>query len=90
MALIFGNAVAIDGAEVELSINIDGGEIGVFYDTGGGSFPIYQGPYEVDPTFTDIVLPTTNHIMNDDVTVHEIYVGRVTNPQGGKTITIGV
>ena len=100
MAFDYGNAVVIDGAEVELSIQIDGGElglgisidgaeIGVFYDTGGGSFPIYQGPYEVIPTFEDIILQTAEHILNKDVTVKEIYVGRVTNPAGGKTVTIG-
>ena len=99
--LDFGNAVAIDGAEINLGINVDGAEIslginidgaevGVFYDTGGGSFPFYPGPYIVDPTFNDIVLDTGNHVMTHDVTVREIYVGRVTNPSGGKTITIGV
>lgn len=88
--LDFGNAVAIDGAEISLSINIDGAEIGVFYDTGGGSFPVYPGPYIVDPTFSDITLDTSNHVMTHDVTVREIYVGRVENPSGGNTVTIGV
>ena len=99
-SLIYGNAVAIDGAEIELSMTIDGGEIelsleidgaeaGVFYDTGGGSFPVYPGPYLVEPIFEDIILNTAQHILNQDVTVKEIYVGRVTNPSGGKTVTIG-
>ena len=33
----FGDAIAIDGAEVGLENRIDGGEIGVFYNTGGAN-----------------------------------------------------
>ena len=33
--LNFGNAVAIDGGELKLNTHIDGGELGVFYNTGG-------------------------------------------------------
>lgn len=33
----FGDAVAIDGSEVELVTRIDGGEVGVFYNKGSGN-----------------------------------------------------
>lgn len=33
--LHFGNAVAIDGGELQINTHIDGGELGMFYNTGG-------------------------------------------------------
>lgn len=88
-SLDFGNAVAIDGTEVCLGINIDGAEIGVFYDTGGGSFPVYPGPYEYIPVFMDQVAPTEGKWMRQDVVFRAISVLEVSNPQGGITVTIG-
>lgn len=96
----YGDAVVIDGGEIQLdnvidggelyiNICIDGGELGVFYDSGEGVAPVYRGPYEIEPLFEDITLDTNGKLMNRDVIVREIYVGRVTNPSGGKTITIG-
>ena len=85
----YGDAVAIAGGEIRLKNVIDGEEIGVFYDSGGTPAPVYSGPYEVDPRFEDITLNTSGRLMRQDVIVHEIYVGRVTNPSGGKTVTIG-
>lgn len=49
----------------------------------------YEGPYEVDPTFSDIILNTKQKLMSDDVLVNEIAVHRVTNLSGGLTVTIG-
>lgn len=96
----YGDAVVIDGGEIKLNNVIDGGELGVniridgrefgvFYDSGGTAAPVYTGPYEVDPRFENITLSTSGKLMKHDVIVHEIYVGRVTNPSGGKTVTIG-
>lgn len=85
----YGDAVAIAGGEIRLKNVIDGGEIGVFYDSGGTAAPVYPGPYEADPRFENITLSTSGKLMKHDVIVHEIYVGRVTNPSGGKTVTIG-
>lgn len=51
---------------------------------------IYAGPLVVDPRFSDQVLTTKGKIMPDDVTVHEIFVSKVSNPSGGKTVFIGV
>lgn len=85
----YGNAVAIDGGEILLNNVIDGGELGVFYDSGGTVAPVYAGPYVVDPLFDSTTLETGGKLMQHDVIVNEIYVGRVTNPAGGKTVTIG-
>lgn len=51
--------------------------------------PTYTGAYEVDPKFTEKVLPTKNHLMQDDVTVNAIEVQRVSNTAGGRTVYIG-
>ena len=96
----YGDAVVIDGGEIKLNnvidggelgvnIRIDGGELGVFYDSGGTVAPVYPGPFEVVPIFEDVVLDTNGKLMKNNVIVREIYVGRVTNPAGGKTVTIG-
>ena len=99
--IIYGNTVVFDGGEVALDLRIDGGEIrlanmavdgdfGVFYPVSGETHETYGGPYTVDPIFDPVVLETNDKIMADDVTVNAILVSRVSNPAGGKTITIGV
>lgn len=51
----------------------------------------YTGPYEVDASFHyEKVLETDGKLMKDNVTVHTIPVYSVSNPYGGRTITIGV
>ena len=50
----------------------------------------YEGPYEVTPKIhSSVVLQTNNKTMTDNVTVNEITVASVQNPQGGKTVWIG-
>ena len=49
----------------------------------------YTGDYTVIPRRENIVLPTRNKAMTDDVTVLEIPYVAVSNPSGGKTYTIG-
>jgi len=99
--VIFGNTIAVDGgeialetrvdvAEIALDIMFDGGEIGVFYPISGETREFYTGPYEVTPDFDGSILETDQKIMSDDVEVHPITVARVSNPEGGITITIGV
>lgn len=51
---------------------------------------IYDGPLVIDPKYSDQVLQTRGKLMPDDVTVHEIFVSKVSNPSGGKTVYIGV
>lgn len=51
---------------------------------------VYDGPLVIDPKYSDQVLQTRGKLMPDDVTVHEIFVSKVSNPSGGKTVFIGV
>ncbi|MBQ3456624.1 MAG: hypothetical protein IJG36_09310 [Synergistaceae bacterium] len=55
----------------------------------GGSYPAYEGSYEIEPSAGTQVLPTRNRLMTEDITVREIAYQEVTNSSGGKTITIG-
>lgn len=51
----------------------------------------YDGPYEVIPQKDiDQVLETSGKRMLKDVTVSEIPYWKTSNPQGGKTVYIGV
>ena len=50
---------------------------------------IYDGEYEVSPTFEDQTLHTEHKYMTNDVIVDAIEVSRTTNPSGGKTVYIG-
>ncbi len=75
----FGNAVAIDGAEIGLSVAIDGGEIGLISDVSGeiGEFyPLlpdaYSGITEVTPTSETQTLYTMNLVMPSHVTINPI------------------
>jgi hypothetical protein len=56
----------------------------------GGSFPKYEGDYEVTPSLSEeIKLETAKKLMTDDVTVHKVPRYDVTNEAGGTTIYIG-
>ena len=56
-----------------------------------GVIPEYDGPCEVTPKINaEQTLRTRDMRMPDDVTVHQITVAEVSNPQGGKTVTIGI
>lgn len=50
---------------------------------------VYEGPYIVNPKFEEQKLETKNRLLQDDVTVLEIEVEKVTNLGGGYTVTIG-
>lgn len=57
----------------------------------GGSFPKYEGEYEVIPSLAeDIKLETAKKVMTDDVTVKKVPRYDVTNEAGGTTIYIGI
>lgn len=66
--MIFGDTVAIDGGEISLDICIDGGEVGVFYDTGRAA-PEYTGETIITPTRETQVLQTANTTVTEDITV---------------------
>ena len=75
--MIYGNAVAIDGGEVALTLQVDGGEIQLNNQVDGGEvglfFPIYPEAYtgqtEVTPSEQTQTLPTNGLMMLSDITV---------------------
>ena len=74
------------GMSVDTSVRIDF-DIGVEMGT-GGRLPDYEGSYDVTPRLVEQVLPTNGRSMNDDVTVREVPIERVSNPSNGKTVVI--
>lgn len=50
---------------------------------------IYEGEYEVDPSFDQQTLLTKNKTLENNVTVNPIMVSRTTNLSGGYTVYIG-
>lgn len=49
----------------------------------------YEGSYSITPRVDAQYLETNDKVMDSDVTIFGIPNERVSNPQGGKTITIG-
>ena len=56
----------------------------------GGSYPKYEGEYEVIPSLAeDIKLETAKKVMTDDVTVKKLPRYDVANEAGGTTVYLG-
>lgn len=55
----------------------------------GDRLPEYTGAYTVTPKVFEQSLETKNKSLYEDVTVYEIPLSQVQNPQGGITATIG-
>lgn len=55
-----------------------------------GKLPDYEGQYKITPKVTEIVLPTKDRAMKDDVTIFQIPYAEVANEAGGNTVTIGL
>ena len=56
----------------------------------GGSFPKYEGEYEVTPSLAeDITLNTAKKLMTYDVTVKKLPRYDVANEAGGTTVYLG-
>ena len=91
----YGNAVAIDGGEILLTVNIDGGEITLnsIMDGDIGTFmPILPETYTGDLTVTpkaweEQVLETAFKTMPGNVVVLEVPYWETSNPNG-KTVYI--
>ena len=49
----------------------------------------YDGEYVITPRVHQQQFATDNKVMDDDITVLSIPISKVSNPQGGKTATIG-
>ena len=80
--------------DIDMSLSLDT-SVRIEFDVGvemgtGGRLPDYEGEYTVTPRLVEQILPTNGRSMNDDVTVEAIGVDRVSNPSGGKTVTIGM
>lgn len=86
----YGNAVAIDGGEILLTVNIDGGEITLANQMDGdmGTFmPILPDQYTGDLTVTpkaweEQVLETAFKTMPGNVVVLEVPYWETSNPNG--------
>lgn len=50
---------------------------------------IYEGEYEIAPSFDSQTLETRNKTLTEDILVKAIEVQTVTNLSGGKTVYIG-
>lgn len=77
----------------EMHVPITVTELGATVDitvVEGELLPYFDGPYEVTPKVSEIVLGTKNKSMADDVTIFQIPYSEVSNPQGGYTVTIGI
>lgn len=92
-----GNAldiqISISRETPEIGMNVDRRWKTVTFDVskGGKYYPPYEGPYEQDASFYyDTILETYGKVMSDNVKVNKIPVVETSNPQGGKTIMIGV
>lgn len=94
--MIYGNAVAIDGGEISLSIQVDGGEVAlVSYIDGGeqGVFmPIYPdnytGAFEVTPSGETQILNTSGLMMPQNVTINPIPNNYGLITWNGSTLTV--
>ena len=65
--------------------------ISIGVDKGGQYYLPYEGPYEEDASFYyDKILDTFGRVMTGNFKVNKIPVVETSNPQGGKTIMIGV
>lgn len=78
----------IDINSEETTSNIDF-DMDIRFVMRAGDADEYSGPYHVIPEFYDQSLPTKDTYLSDDVTVESIFVNRVSNLAGGKTVFIG-
>ena len=91
--VVSGAEYKLSGYLTQLKNYVLGGELTV-PDTSGDSKREHYEPtdpsayiVESDPEH-DIVLPTKNKIMDDDLTVRKIRYQETVNPAGGKTVYI--
>lgn len=76
--------------DISIGVNRNWKTVEFEIEKGGSYYPAYEGPYEVDASFYyATTLATYKRTMENDVTVNRIPVYEASNPQGGKTVTIG-
>lgn len=81
-------SVSFDG-DMSLDLTPMSGEFGVFSIIQTSDYPFYDGVTDVDPTFDQQILDTSNKTLKDDIEVHPIAVSKTTNVSGGNTVYIG-
>ena len=88
MAPILDKTIEIDISISDIDINIDiedTSEIDMDFGLNG----YYTQSYEPVPTVDGYSLPTADKLMLRDIIVQPIPVQKVSNPSGGRTVTIG-
>lgn len=77
--------------DIQMEVNRNWKTVELEVEKGGKAYPPFAGPYEIDASFYfDTRLNTYGKSMTDDMVINRIPVIEASNPQGGKTITIGV
>lgn len=79
-----GFDIALD--EQNDKLDVDFGEV---TEVPPEDIAVYDGEYEVNPTFEDQILQTSGTFMQEDVVVEQILVREVSNNAGGITVIIG-
>ena len=75
---------------IQMAVNRDSPEIRFKIDKGSTPLDPYEGEYEFTPILYDErVLNTAQKAMRQDVILHPITIQEVSNPKGGRTVTIG-
>lgn len=69
---------------VDCDISVYESELDFEYDLvfTSGEYPMFEGPYVVEPTQYDQILATKHKAMSDDVTVKEVPTWLVSNEKG--------
>lgn len=81
------NGSFVISGQLSGGLNVSG-QLSGSIDPGGSSIPPYEGDYTVEPHIYEQVLETRNKRMTDDLTINEILLSEVVNPQGGTTLII--
>ena len=83
-------AVAEQHRDIELAVSKRRKYMSLAIEKSTTPYPEYEGPYNVEQTlYYGSILETKGKGMLDDVTVNPIRIYEVSNPAGGKTVTIG-
>lgn len=82
----------ISSQQRSMNLGITGNARYITMEIERGTLPLpeYEGPYDVTPAlYFSQMLDTQGKKMTDNVTVGAIPIQSVSNPQGGRTVTIG-
>ena len=83
-------AVATQDREMELSVSKRRKYMTLSIEKSTTPLPDYEGPYEVESKlYYGQVLQTKDKRMAQNMVVNPVSIQSVSNPQGGRTVTIG-